>query len=294
LASLVAIPPAALIVFRESLEAGLVSTIVLAYLRRTGRQEYSRYVYLGATLGVLASVVLGLVFAFLLAEAGEEYGTLFGIGAGLLAAAVLTYMVVWTSSNASRAQERVERRLNVFVSGGYAAGVTLIGFSTVIREGMEAVLFLLGLGGLDAEAAVGGGILGTIASLVALYALASRLNRMNLKKVFRVSSLLLVVIASGMLLHSANGLSQYLALNNIGGSFAAAKAYDLGIPDDSVFSDEGVVGGLFSAFTGYLPSASWLAVSLYVLYWLGAGSFIYRSFKASTDNATWLPSGSRR
>jgi high-affinity iron transporter len=279
MSTLIALPPAALIVFRESLEAGLVSAVILAYLRRSGRGVYVRFLYWGILGGSLVSVGIGTVLSVLLAEAGGTFTSMLGIAAGLLASGVLTYMLLWATKHASHAQERLEKRIDEVLSKGYASGIAILAFTTVLREGVEAVLFLLGLGTLDVGAAVGGTAVGLAASLVALYMISSRLHRMRLGTIFKVSSVLLVIIASGMVLHSTNELSHILAQGNLGGSLTKANAFDLGIPDSSLFSDEGAIGGLLSAFTGYAPSVTWLAIILYFGYWGTTGGLVFRAYK---------------
>ena len=52
--------PAAILAFREGLEAALILGIVLSVLGRVGRSDRARVVWLGAGLAVLISVVFGL------------------------------------------------------------------------------------------------------------------------------------------------------------------------------------------------------------------------------------------
>jgi high-affinity iron transporter len=286
LTTLAGLPPAALIIFRESLEAGLVSAVILAYLRRSGRQGYVKYLYEGVVAGAALSAAVGIVLSFVLLEGGGFLTEAIGIIAGIAASTVLTYMVVWTAKHSSHVQERVEKRIDEALSRGYASGVAILAFATVFREGVEAVLFLLGLGSLDMAAAFGGTVFGLGASLVVLYLISSRLHRMRLGTIFKVSSVLLVVIASGMILHAANDLSLMMARGNVGGSLANTNAFDLGIPESSVFSSEGAVGGLLSAFTGFASSATWLAVILYLGYWAAALGLVYRAYRGQRPLTT--------
>jgi high-affinity iron transporter len=49
-----------LITFREALEAALIIIIVFAYLKRTNRLYYSKYVWYGVLIAVFVSFVLGI------------------------------------------------------------------------------------------------------------------------------------------------------------------------------------------------------------------------------------------
>jgi len=81
--------------FREGFEASLIVGIVLGYLRKLGRSDRARSVW----LGVAAATVASLAFAAALTAAGASFeGRGEDIFEGItmfIAAAMLTWMIVW-------------------------------------------------------------------------------------------------------------------------------------------------------------------------------------------------------
>ena len=53
--------PSFLITFREALEAALIVTIMVTYLRKIGKEDLNKYSYLGAGAAVGISLLVGVV-----------------------------------------------------------------------------------------------------------------------------------------------------------------------------------------------------------------------------------------
>jgi high-affinity iron transporter len=143
---------AAVIVFREGLEAVLILAAVMASLLG-GARRHRRPMLLGAGLALAASAVtfvLAQTVLTSLARYGEKLEAIVGlvaIGVLLLVLNWFFHRVYWTE-HLSRFHKR-RRRLLGLAEGGLissqVAGFVLLGFSTVYREGFETVLFLQAL-----------------------------------------------------------------------------------------------------------------------------------------------------
>src|SRR5687767_13527483 len=105
-------PAALLIGLREGLEAFLIVGILLGLLRRLDHADKGRYVWMGAGLGVVASVLLGLLVQALFATFFEEGpgAAYFEIGVALVAAGILTYMVLWMEKHTRTLLDTVKRQ----------------------------------------------------------------------------------------------------------------------------------------------------------------------------------------
>ncbi len=143
---------AAVIVFREGLEAVLILAAVMASLLGAARRQ-RRPMLIGAAVALLASVitfVLAQTVLTSLARYGEKLEAVVGliaIGVLLLVLNWFFHRVYWTG-HISRFHQRRRRLLGLTESGfisAQAAGFVLLGFSTVYREGFETVLFLQAL-----------------------------------------------------------------------------------------------------------------------------------------------------
>lgn len=137
---------ALLITFREALEALLIVGIITSYLKRVDHREYTKYVWLGAGLAVLASVGVAILFQVVFtgfAAMGSE--TYLKIGIMFVSAVLLTQMVFWMAEHSRNIKESVEGKMDQFITTGNVIGMVVHSFLVVLREGVETVFSLLRL-----------------------------------------------------------------------------------------------------------------------------------------------------
>ena len=91
--------PSFLITFREALEAALIVTIMVTYLRKIGKEDLNKYSYLGAGVAIVASLIVGIVLQVFYGGLGKVAGELFEGIASLTAVVVLTYMIFWMTKH---------------------------------------------------------------------------------------------------------------------------------------------------------------------------------------------------
>lgn len=191
---------AALIVFRESLEAALLVGIIAASTR--GLPSRNRWLALGVAAGVIGSLVV--------AQLTESIANLFdGNGQELFKATVLGIAVlmigwhnIWMASHGKEMALKAKGMGSAIRSGNQELSAIAIAIAlTVLREGSEAALFLQGMlastaGG--AHTVLLGGALGLVAGasigLVAYFGLL----RVPLKRFFSVAGTLLLLLAAGL------------------------------------------------------------------------------------------------
>jgi high-affinity iron transporter len=202
-----AVTNAAIIVFREGLEAVLILAAVMASLSGAARLQ-RRPMLLGATLALVASVVTFILARTVLTELAH-YGEKLEAIVGLIAIGVLLLVLNWFfhrvywTGHISKFHQRRKRLLGVAAGGVISAqviGFVLLGFSTVYREGFETVLFLQALelnSGLPVVlegVALGG--LAVMAVAVSTFVLERKLPY---KKMLIVTGLLLTVVLMVMM-----------------------------------------------------------------------------------------------
>ncbi|MBI2303697.1 MAG: DUF2318 domain-containing protein [Chloroflexi bacterium] len=186
------------IALREGIEAALVVGIILAYLRKTGRDSLSRFVYIGLVLAAIASLGVAAMFQILDIDPENEFmeGTLLGV-AGVFVAS----MVLWMWRTARNIKQQLEDRLASLVvsdaaSMGQGVGLLVFTFLMVFREGVEMVLFLAAatLGEMNVLSFIGG-IFGLgLAALFAVFFVRGSV-RINLSRFFTVTSIVLLLLA---------------------------------------------------------------------------------------------------
>jgi high-affinity iron transporter len=147
-----AVTNAAVIVFREGLEAVLILAAVMASLSGAARSQ-RRPMLFGALLALVASAIT-FVLARTVLTSLAHYGEKLEAIVGLIAIAVLLLVLNWFfhrvywTGHISKFHKRRRRLLGVAAGGVVSAqlvGFVLLGFSTVYREGFETVLFLQAL-----------------------------------------------------------------------------------------------------------------------------------------------------
>lgn len=210
---------ALVIVFRETIEAGLIIGIVLAVTRTIPAR--ATYISAGLAAGLLGAAVVA-IFAGVLAGAFEGTGQeIFNASVLAIAVVMLGWHNVWMARHGREMSENV-RRLGKEVSLGSRSLVALatVVAIAVLREGSEVVLFFYGIVLSSREGAASlllGGLLGlAVGAGLSLLAYAGLL-RVPVRHLFRVTGLLIAFMAAGMAAQSVGFLQQADLTPGLGG-----------------------------------------------------------------------------
>jgi len=245
----------AVIVFRETLEAALIVSIVLAATRALARR--------GAYVG--SGIAVGLVGALLIAAvAGTIAGLFEGRGqelfnAGVLFAAVLMlgWHHLWMAEH-GRALAGALRSLSDSVRAGGAtlsALAVAVGLA-VLREGAETVLFVQGLAASDTLNHVLAGVgIGIAAGALVGTLLYFGLVRIPVRHFFRVTGWLIVLLAAGLAAQGARFLEQADLLPTL-----LPQMWDT----SAILTETSLVGQLLHILVGYVAQPSGTELALYV------------------------------
>jgi high-affinity iron transporter len=198
--------PTLVIGLREGLEAALIVGIVAAFLARQGRRDALRQVW----AGVLAAVALcfGVGFALNALERSLPQRQQEGLETviGLLAVAMVTWMILWMRRNARHLKGDLEGAAAAALARGSARALVAMAFLAVLREGFETAVFLLSVfqSSTNAGTASAGALIGVAIALVLGYAIYRGGVRLNLQKFFTATGVVLVVVAAGLLMTAAH------------------------------------------------------------------------------------------
>lgn len=245
---------AAIILFREGIEALLVVAALLAFLSKSGHADQRAWIWGGAGAGIAASVVaaFAIQMVFSSATAGASRELVEGI-TGLVAAAMLIYVSYWLHSRANlRAWQRyVHAQAAAALAGRGLVSLALISFLAVFREGAETVLFYMGIAPSIATSDLGIGIGLGAAALAAFGVVMLAFGlRIPLRPFFLVSSLLLYYLAFKFIGSGIHALQ-------VAGAWPATP---LALPSiDSI--------GIFPTWETTVPQVLLLAVTGAVLLW---------------------------
>lgn len=183
---------AALIPLREGLEALLIVGALLAFTRKSGDKSASHWIIGGSVLGLMVSLVLGgLVVFWLSTLAFGQNNNLINGWAGLVASFMMIYVCYWLHSNADmqRWNSYLKTKSTSLISSGKRFSLALLAFLAILREGLETVIFLIGMAGQMSANELITGISAGFGVLTLLAVLMLKLGiRLPLKPFFLISS----------------------------------------------------------------------------------------------------------
>jgi high-affinity iron transporter len=188
-----------LIILREGFEAILVLGAVVAFLIKTGHRERLRSIWVGLTLGVLASLATAIVLKTLLGAMPASRSLVEAITM-LVAVVVLFSVSYWLISKveAAKWQKFIREKVSSALEHGGGKALMLVAFLAVYREGAETALFYQALfnSGPNVGVPLALGILVGLAALAVIFTLFYRYGvRIPMRPFFAVTSILLYYMA---------------------------------------------------------------------------------------------------
>ncbi|MCY9056727.1 ferrous ion permease EfeU [Bacillus inaquosorum] len=182
---------AALIPIREGMEALLVIGALLTMTKKARVTRSSTWIWGGASAGMVVSLAAGIGVTLLFSSNifGENNFLLGGV-TGVLSAVMLLYVGVWLHRNASmdKWREKINTQKSQALKKRSLLSFGLIAFLAVVREGLETVIFFIGLvGKLPLTELIGGTAAGLIVLVIVGVLMIKLGMRIPLKPFFLLS-----------------------------------------------------------------------------------------------------------
>jgi high-affinity iron transporter len=253
------------ITFREALEAALIVGIVLGYLARTKQTRYNAVVYLAIAAAAAASIAGAMLFTRVAGGFTGRAEEIFEGVTMLVGAGLLTTMILWMMKQRNVAAE-LRDRVASEVAQAQVVGLFSLVFVSVLREGIETVIFLGAASFVSADSNLIGGLVGLLAAAILGYLIFAGSMRLDLRKFFTVTSILLILFAAGLVAHGVHELQEAglipLVMEHVWDINPALN------PDGSypLLHENGFMGSVLKALVGYNGNPSLLEVMSYLGY----------------------------
>ncbi|WP_347137484.1 iron uptake transporter permease EfeU [Paracoccus sp. SSK6] len=246
-----------LIMLREGLEAALIVGIIAGYLRQTGRAAWLPAVWIGIFLAVAAALFAGAALQLASASFPQRTQELFEAAIGLVAVAVLVWMVFWMRRAARSIKGELQQSVDAAVTGGTWALIGMV-FLAVAREGLESVFFLLAIfqQSRDGMAPLGA-LLGFLVSAGIGWVIYEGALRLDLGRFFRWTGVFILFVAAGLLAGSVKALHEAGIWNGL-----QARAYDI----SHLLPETGPLGTVLAGLLGYREAPTLGEIAAYGIF----------------------------
>lgn len=284
---------ALLIMLREGLEAALIVGIVAGFLKQAGKTHLMPKVWGGVALAVALCFGVGFVLLKTVGEIPQKQQELVGGIIGLIAVAMLSYMILWMNKAAKSMKQELhgsmQQALSKSASGWFLVSMA---FLAVLREGLESVFFLFAvftqkpatassilwdgtIAGLVVSNMSLGAVTGLLVAVVIGFLIYQGSVRINLAKFFRITSIFLIFVAAGLFAGSFRALHEGGVWN-----LWQQRLYEYSSAFDwsKVLDEDSPLGVMLGGFFGYVhqPTVSdavlYFAYLVPVLAWFLLGS----------------------
>ncbi len=255
---------------REGVEAALIIGIILSYLAKLGRRDAFGRIWAGTAFAIAISLVAGVALFITVGALQTPYEQLFEAVTMLVAASVVTWMLFWMRRQAASVRDDLHNALGRALRDGSATGLALLAFVSVIREGLETSLFLVGQA-TSAHASAPWVLAGAVAGLAFAAAIGAGIyrgaRRVNLGVFFRWTGIALVFIAAGLL---ASAVHELVEIGWIGVGTGVVVDLSGILPHEAIAgAPDGlplVIGGFLRALLGYNSRPELVMVLAWIVY----------------------------
>jgi len=263
-----------LITLREGMEAALIVAIILAYLRSAERSDRFSVVWSGVGAAVGVSLVAGAIIFAIAGGLPHTAGEIFEGVASFLAVGVLTWMIFWMRRNAIHIKSELQGRVDLALASGSSLALAALSFFVVVREGLETALFLFSAFQAASETSGALKFVGAILGLLVAVGLGILIYRggirLNLRTFFRVTGILILIVAASLLVYGTHELYEV-------GAFGFLEDTGLLAPTGALGALTGLINRIVVGLRG---QPTWLEFGAWLAYLVVTGVLFFRPVPA--------------
>ena len=248
-----------IIVFREVLEASLVVGIIYLLIEKTNQAAHFTKLWYAVFASILASIAVG----FMVIQAKNALGNnstqaLFEAIFLYLTAFLIWYVIFWLSKNVSDKKVLEGQALDAMEISSW--GIFFVVFFAILREGFETAIFLISSFSITGTFSYIGFISGAALAILIGYLIVTQGRKIDLRGVFKYTTLLLVFLSAGMIAYGTHEAEEYLVKSEQIEKSEIYRVWDILEPTQSAetgktiyhpLHDKGSVGLFLKGFFGY-------------------------------------------
>ena len=248
-----------IIVFREVLEASLVVGIIYLLIEKTNQAAHFTKLW----YAVFASILVSIAVGFMVIQAKNALGNnstqaLFEAIFLYLTAFLIWYVIFWLSKNVSDKKVLEGQALNAMEISSW--GIFFVVFFAILREGFETAIFLISSFSITGTFSYIGFISGAALAILIGYLIVTQGRKIDLRGVFKYTTLLLVFLSAGMIAYGTHEAEEYLVKSEQIEKSDIYRVWDILEPTQSAetgktiyhpLHDKGSVGLFLKGFFGY-------------------------------------------
>ena len=262
-----------IIVFREVLEASLVVGIIYLLIEKTDQKKYFSQLWYGVFASILASIAVG----YLVIQAKNSLGNnstqaLFEAVFLYLTAFLIWYVIFWLSKNVSDKKVLEGQALNAMELSSW--GIFFVVFFAILREGFETAIFLISSLSITGTFSYLGFFSGAVLAILIGYLIVAQGRKVDLKSVFKYTTLLLVFLSAGMIAYGTHEAEEYLVKSGQIEKSEIYRVWNVLEPTEvtpgagktsHILHDKGTIGVFLKGFFGYNSNPNIIEVILWFL-----------------------------
>jgi high-affinity iron transporter len=261
---------------REGLEAFLIVAIMLEYLNKTKRESDKKYVYTGLGFGLVASILFGLILFGLSKFIGDQEGNiakLWEFAASFVALVLITTFIYFMLKHKDSIVGEIKNKISTTFSSIAIITLTAV---MVAREGAEISLFVFAA--TEQVSYFVGTLIGVILSGVVTFLIYKSLIRVNLRVIFNITLIYLILQAGFMFGYSFHELFSWLKAEAFlePTHWVYTKAFDLS--DTFLYHKDQPIGIFLFVTIGWYSTPEILQ---FIIQYLYTGTLLYFFFKIS-------------
>jgi len=256
-----------IIVFREVLEASLVVGIIYLLLIKTNQTDQLPKLWLAVAASILASILVGYsVIQAKNALGNDSIRALFEGVFLYITALLIWYVIFWLSKHVSDRKILEDQATQALALSSW--GIFLVVFFAILREGFETAVFLISSFSITGSFSYVGFVIGAVMAIAIGYLIVQQGRKVNLKYIFKYTTLLLVFLSAGMVAYGTHELEEYLVKSDQIKKEEIYRPWDILQPindgDYHPMHDKGIIGVFLKGFFGYNSNPNVIELVLWI------------------------------